>query len=184
MYLTINIKGRGTVEGGGEHPQGSIITLTALPDVGWDFKKFDIDGSEVTANPFSFPAGIDNKVIAAKFYVTIEGYLRGLVDFDVPDSALNSIMFDRGISMGDDASDIDKRTRDLCYADVLMWGTTTASTIQGESESDNGWSHTATSRTLSINDKRRLEERAMSIYNKYSDAKGENVKSVKIVNLW
>lgn len=184
MNVYVDIKGTGTVSGGGEYSPSEAVTLTAVPGDGWSFKYFIVSGDERRENPLSLVAENEDMTVEACFYVSIEDYLSGLVDFDIPEKALNSIRIDRNVKKGADVNDVDRQTLDLCYADILMWATTTPSTIQGAKESDNGWSHQDESKTLSINDKKRLEERALSIYRKYDDAKGDDVNIMKIVNLW
>ncbi len=173
MIITINIKGEGTVNGGGEYEAGTTATITATPVNGYTFKYFKTKEGETKTNPLVIEIKGDTTdlIIEAVFYVTIEDYLRGQVDFEISDAALTAIKLDRGVKFSQDVTELDAKTKDLCYADVLMWATTTASTIQGEKDSDNGWSHQASSKTLSINDKKRLEERAIQIYKRYNDTK-------------
>ena len=174
----------GTVEGAGEYVSGASVVLTAKPADGWTFKWFVINGQQTDKNPYSFTAGEDDVIVECSFYVSMENYLRGSVDFDIPERALNVIRIDRGVVAGSDVKEMEQKTLDLCYADMLMWITTTASTVQGAKESDSGWSHQGESKTLSINDKKRLEDRAFSIYQKYNDGKWVNTKKIRITNLW
>jgi len=101
---------------------------------------------------------------------TIEEYLRGCVGFEVTDSAISTILIDRGIAPGTDVSTLEKRQKDLCRADLYMWCASTPS-VTGSVEDANGvWKHKEGG-TQSSND----------IYALY----GENVRksSVRIVNL-
>lgn len=174
----------GAVSGLGEYHPGATIVLSAVPSEGWLFKQFIIDGLVLKSNPYEFIAESHDINIECDFYVSVEDYLRGSVEFDLPDRALNVIRIDRGIPPSVDVNDVDPIILELCYADVLMWITTTPSTVQGAKDSDNGWSHQEESKTLSVNDKRRLENRASAIYRKYNDSKGLMAKTVTIINLW
>lgn len=187
MLVAIDIKGEGTVTGGGVYQAGETATLTATPISGYRFKYFLIGDNPVKDNPLKIEITDSTPDIAVTgvFYVSIEDYLRGRVDFDIPDSVFVPIQMDRGVSHGQDVSELDSRTVELCYADLLMWATTTASMIQGESESDNGWSHQAQSKTLSINDKKRLEDRAIQIYRQYNDPKSlTGISTTRLKPIW
>lgn len=100
---------------------------------------------------------------------TIEEYLRSKVGFEVPDSTLSSILLDRAIPEGAGAESVPVKDRELCRADLLMWGTTNPTSYAGVKEADGGWSHTEGSKTISVSDKKRWEATANSIYAKYND---------------
>ena len=68
---------------------------------------------------------------------TIEEYLRGCVGFEVTDSAISTILIDRGIAPGTDVSTLEKRQKDLCRADLYMWCASTPS-VTGSVEDANG----------------------------------------------
>ena len=76
---------------------------------------------------------------------TIEEYLRGCVGSGVTDSAISTILIDRGIAPGTDVSTLEKRQKDLCRADLYMWCASTPSVTGsvGESqwcmEAQGGW---------------------------------------------
>lgn len=112
---------------------------------------------------------------------TIEEYLRGCVGFKVTDSAISTILIDRGIAPGTDASTLEKRQKDLCRADLYMWCASTPS-VTGSVEDANGvWKHKEGGTQSSAYDKRNLRQMENDIYALY----GENVRksSVRIVNL-
>lgn len=178
MALEINIKGEGKVD---KVVVGNTATLTATAESSWTFKNYTIGSEMVTTNPYSFTLTGTDEVLAT-FYVTIEDYLRGLVAFDVPDSALNSIRVFRNISKGADVVELSQRQKDLAYADLLMWASSNPSSYTGEKQSDGGWSQTGASKTLTATDKRRFEDQARSIYKQYGDPRYSS--SIKIVNLW
>lgn len=102
---------------------------------------------------------------------TIEEYLRGCVGFEVSDSAISTILIDREIVPGTDISDIDKRTRDLCKADLYMWCASTPSVTGSVEDADGEWRHREGGTQSSAYDKRNLRQMANDIYKLY----GENV---------
>ena len=103
-------------------------------------------------------------------YLSIEEYLTNKVGFEVTEVALKNICMERDIPYGADATTLSRKQLDLAYADVLMWGATTPSTISGAKDSDGGWSHQDESRTMAITDKRLMRSTAMDIYKKWGDS--------------
>ena len=101
---------------------------------------------------------------------TIESYLRGCVGFDVSDNAINSILIDRELVPNLDIRDIDKRTKELCKADLYMWCASTPS-VTGSIEDANGvWKHKEGGTQSSAFDKRNLRAMANDIYKKYGES--------------
>lgn len=133
-------------------------------------------------NPFTID-NPDDKHIVAVFYQSIESYLKGKAGFEITDEALDSIFIDRNIDSYSDVHDLTQKEKDLLYADVLMWGSTLPSSYTGEKESDGGWSHTSSSKTLLKSDKERFAELAKDIYAKYNDPRKSKAK-IRIVNLY
>lgn len=106
---------------------------------------------------------------------TVEEYLRGCVGFDVSDNALTTILIDRDVEPGTDVSMLDKRTKDLCKADLYMWCASTPSVTGSVEDADGEWKHKEGGKQSSAYDKRNLRQMANDIYAKY----GENtVQSV------
>lgn len=103
--------------------------------------------------------------------MTIEAYLRGCVGFDVSDEAIATILVDREVEIGADVTDLDKRTKDLCKADLYMWCASTPSKIGSVEDVDGNWKHKEGGTESSAFDKRNLRAMANDIYKKY----GENV---------
>ena len=109
----------------------------------------------------------------------IEDWLSGMVDFPVSDKTLSAILFNRGVANGALASDISLRDRELCYADLLIWMTTSSQTSSATIDSDGGWTHQESAKN--VTDKNSLRAKALSIYKKYGDAlAAEDVKVSKI----
>lgn len=104
----------------------------------------------------------------------VEDYLRGCVGFEVDDSAITTILIDRDVESGTDVRSLDKRTKDLCRADLYMWCASTPSVTGSVEDADGGWKHKEGGTQSSAYDKRNLRQMANDIYVRY----GENtVKS-------
>lgn len=101
----------------------------------------------------------------------IEAYLRGCVGFEVTDAAINTILVKRNLLAGTDVTGVDKRTRELCEADLYMWCASTPSTMGSVEDSDGGWKHREGGTQSSAYDKRNLRIMANDIYRRY----GENL---------
>lgn len=105
--------------------------------------------------------------------MTVEDYLYGCVGFDVAENAIATILIDRGVEAGSSIQSLDKRTKDLCKADLYMWCASTPS-IMGSVEDSNGvWKHKEGGTQSSAYDKRNLRAMANDIYRLY----GENTVS-------
>lgn len=179
--MVLTTKGQGKVD---RVEAGAVTTLSASPtSEAWSFKHFIVDGLIRESNPLVLNvdevAGIEVKAV---FCVTIEDYLRGKVGFDVDDIALNSIRIDRGVTEGEDVEDVTRKDRDLLYADLMMWASTSPTSYSGTKISDLGYSVTEAGKTISVTDKKRFEKIAMEIYKNYGDAKYSS--NIRIVNLW
>jgi hypothetical protein len=112
--------------------------------------------------------------------MTVEEYLYGCVGFDVAENAIATILIDRGVESGSSVLALDKKTKDLCKADLYMWCASTPS-IMGSVEDSNGvWKHKEGGTQSSASDKRNLRAMANDIYKLY----GENTvsSSMKIVS--
>jgi hypothetical protein len=112
--------------------------------------------------------------------MTVEDYLYGCVGFDVAENAIATILIDRGVESGSSVLALDKKTKDLCKADLYMWCASTPS-IMGSVEDSNGvWKHKEGGTQSSASDKRNLRAMANDIYKLY----GENTvsSSMRIVS--
>ena len=105
--------------------------------------------------------------------MTVEDYLYGCVGFDVAESAIATILIDRGVEAGSSVLALDKKTKDLCKADLYMWCASTPSKTGSVEEADGYWKHKTTGAESSAFDKRNLRAMANDIYKKY----GENTLS-------
>ena len=105
--------------------------------------------------------------------LTIEQYLRGKVGYDIPDTAIASILVDRSISSGTDVSALsadsfeNTKLRELCTADLYMYCASTPSTISSKREQDGGWTSESGGTQHSAYDARQLRAAAQAIYDKY-----------------
>lgn len=110
--------------------------------------------------------------------MTVEDYLYGCVGFEVPESAIITILIDRNVEQGSSVLALDKRIKDLCKADLYMWCASTPSKTGSVEEADGYWKHKTTGSESSAFDKRNLRAMANDIYKRY----GENTihSSIKI----
>ena len=113
--------------------------------------------------------------------MTVEDYLYGCVGFEVAESAIATILIDRNVEAGSSILALDKKTKDLCKADLYMWCASTPSKTGSVEEADGYWKHKTTGSESSAFDKRNLRAMANDIYKKY----GENVirSSMKLNSL-
>lgn len=112
--------------------------------------------------------------------MTVEDYLHGCVGFDVAENAIATILIDREVEAGSSILALDKRTKDLCKADLYMWCASTPS-IMGSVEDSNGvWKHKEGGTQSSAYDKRNLRAMANDIYKLY----GENtvISRIKFIS--
>ena len=108
--------------------------------------------------------------------MTVEDYLYGCGGFEVAESAIATILIDRDVMAGSSVLALDKKTKDLCKADLYMWCASTPS-IMGSVEDSNGvWKHKDGGTQSSAYDKRNLRAMANDIYRLY----GENTVSSRM----
>ena len=112
---------------------------------------------------------------------TIETYLRSMVDYDISDETIATILFKRAITSGFTIDAVDQKSANLALADLYMRCSIKPTSFTGAQDSDGGWSHKDSTITMSNADRRALIVLANDIYRKY----GEPVKAdIKLVNLW
>lgn len=112
---------------------------------------------------------VNNSQNTVTLDTTIEGYLRGCVGFAVDDNAISTILIDRGLSPRTDVTELDKRTKELCKADLLSYGSKLPS-VKGSTEDAHGvWKHKEGSMELSEKDKRDMRIEADGIYKRYGE---------------
>ena len=109
---------------------------------------------------------------------TIETWLRGMVDYDIPDATILAILFNNGVSQGTPMMGVEERERDLCLADLLMWLSSSSTSSQGESISDNGWSHQKSAKQ--VTDRIGLRRRAQELYEKWDSEKARQASGMKV----
>ena len=108
--------------------------------------------------------------------MTVEDYLHGCVGFDVAENAIATILIDRGVEAGSSVLALDKKTKDLCKADLYMWCASTPSIIGSVEDSNGVWKHKEGGTQSSAYDKRNLRAMANDIYRLY----GENTVSSRM----
>lgn len=101
--------------------------------------------------------------------MTVEDYLYGCVGFSVAENAIATILVDREVESGSPVSSLDKRTKDLCKADLYMWCASTPSVIGSVEDSNGVWKHKEGGTQSSAFDKRNLRAMANAIYKLYGE---------------
>ena len=109
---------------------------------------------------------------------TIETWLRGKVDFDIPEATIMAILFDNSVSLGTPAAEVGEKERDLCLADLLMWLSSSSTSSSGEYISDGGWSHQKSNKQ--VVDRAGLIKRAQDLYAKWNSDKAKTAVGTKI----
>ena len=109
---------------------------------------------------------------------TIETWLKGMVDFDVPSATIMAILFNNEVSQGTPMSEVSEKERDLCLADLLMWLSSSSVASSGEYISDNGWSHQKSNKQ--VVDRSGLIKRAQELYAKWDSDKAKTAVGTKI----
>ncbi len=96
--------------------------------------------------------------------LTAEEYLLDKIRFSVPSKALLPIFVDRGLDADALASESDRDTLRLCYADLLKWVVLGASKVNNTSDTDNGWSHSGGGFEIGAEDRKLFIREANAIY--------------------
>ena len=106
---------------------------------------------------------MENESVEEKY--TVKDYLFDQVNFDVPEGAVKSILKKRNVEetlvYPDECNDIKVG---LLKADLLKWICLGPTKKGAVSDSDNGWSHSEGSYTLSKEDKKLLMNEANALY--------------------
>lgn len=109
---------------------------------------------------------------------TIETWLRGMVDFDIPDATLMAIVFNNEVASGSPVASVSEKERDLCLADLLMWLSSSSTASSGEMISDGGWSHQKSNKQVA--DRAGLISRARELYAKWNSDKAKTAVGARI----
>jgi hypothetical protein len=109
---------------------------------------------------------------------TIETWLRGMVDYDVPEATIMAILFNNKVANGTSVSSTSEKERDLCLADLLMWLSSSSVSSSGEMVSDNGWSHQKSAKQ--VVDRNGLIKRAQELYAKWDSDKAKSAVGMRI----
>lgn len=109
---------------------------------------------------------------------TIETWLNGMVDFDVPQTTIMAILFNNEVESGTPVANTSEKQRDLCLADLLMWLASSSTSSSGEYISDGGWSHQKSNKQ--VVDRAGLIKRAQELYAKWDSDKAKTAVGTKI----
>lgn len=181
MKVIIDINGEGTAKGAGEYFIGDTLTLQAIPEESVEFGYWLIADNEtlkpedrlkVSDNPFTIQVtpqitAKGNMKVEAYFYMSMREHLKAQIDYELKNTSYISVAQKWGFRLSDDSRETSEMKKDLAYADLLLIVCTAPSTIQGKTKKAGNWSITDTSKTISINDKKRLEQRAKDLYAKW-----------------
>lgn len=181
MKVIIDINGEGTAKGAGEYFIGDTLTLQAIPEESVEFGYWLIADNEtlkpedrlkVSDNPYTIQVtpqitAKGNMKVEAYFYMSMREYLKAQIDYELKNTSYISVAQKWGFRLSDDSRKTSEMKKDLAYADLLLIVCTAPSTIQGKTKKAGNWSITDTSKTISINDKKRLEQRAKDLYAKW-----------------
>ena len=114
---------------------------------------------------------------------TIEQWLTGMVDYNVPESTLKAILFNNGIALGTEAAQVCEKGRDLSLADLYMWLVASSSSSSGEYVSDGGWQLKKANKV--VVDRAELRERARQLYLKWGSEKAATAENfITMKNLY
>ena len=105
---------------------------------------------------------------------TIDQWLVGMVDFNVPEATIQAILFNNGVTSGTAVATVSERSKDLCLADLYMWLTTSSTATSGEYISDGGWQHQKANKV--VVDRAGLRAAALRLYKKWGSEKAEAAK--------
>lgn len=172
--IKIGVIGNGSVE---VTENENSVTLTATPVKGYEFKHYLIGSEEIKENPYS----VDNTaeiVGDAVFYQSINSLLKNCIQGIDVSGLIPGILMSREVEYGADLKDLDKRTIDLCRADIYYESTNIPSSRQMHRDADGGWSHDEGGFTMDSFTKNSLIAQALAIYTKYEDDRAEEVKQV------
>lgn len=109
---------------------------------------------------------------------TLETWLRGMVDYDVPEATLIAILFNNEVATNTPVFSTSQKERDLCLADLLMWLSSSSTATSGEMISDGGWSHQKSNKQ--VVDRAGLINRAKELYAKWDSDKAKSAVGTRI----
>lgn len=113
--------------------------------------------------------------------MSIEEYLKGLTGFEIPDSAIKTILLKRRIDAGTSADSLTEKELDLSTADLYMWCASTPSVKQSTEDADGDWKHVEGGWQTSAYDKREMRAMARELYDKWEDKKISG--TITLINL-
>jgi hypothetical protein len=109
---------------------------------------------------------------------TIENWLRGKIDYDIPSETMMTVLFDNGLYEGTGVTDTTEKQRDLCLADLLVWLSYSSTVSSASSDSDGGWKHTDAVKNVA--NRAALANRAKALYEKWNSPKVSEVSVSRI----
>lgn len=176
MQIIVTIKGEGSVSGEGQYHIGDTATLTAVPSDGMKFGYFLLGDKKIYGENYTVRITEEEDVeIEAYFYMTMREFLTADFEYSIKPASLSKIASKRGFRLSDDSNEVTEKQKALSEADILITICNSPSMIQGKTSKAGNWSQSEGSKTLSINDKKRLEDRAKSIYAEWGESQSLGV---------
>ena len=109
--------------------------------------------------------------------VNIIEYLSGLTAYVFDKAVLKRIALDRGVLDVEDCSELDQKTRDLLKADLYYTAYLSPNVWASSTHSHGSFSQTIGSQTIYNEEKERLYNMFMKIYQQYDDDKLSEVSA-------
>lgn len=96
-------------------------------------------------------------------------YLSGMTQFTFDKAVLKRIALERGVYDATDFAEIDKKSRDLMYADLLYTAYVSPNVWASSTHSHGSYTKTIGSQTIYAEEKEKIYNLFMGIYKKYDD---------------
>lgn len=159
----------GTVRGDGEYESGKSVTLKAVARPPFKFARWN-DGNTSSKRVITVSEDV---TYTATFEYYIEEWLKGKFNkvSGVSDEFIMPILLGRSIELGALVENIAVKSRDLCYADLLVFF---AMSPSSQTEKMGQYSS-----AFGLTDPEELLKKANQIYRKYSEPIVGNVFRVK-----
>lgn len=109
-------------------------------------------------------------------------YMSGLTGFSFDKSVYKRIAMERGVLNATNIGDVDKKTRDLLTADLLLTAYLSPTSTPSMTKQHGSYSQTVGSQT--INSKKDIYNMLVALYKKWDDEKLEEVEGVAADLQW
>lgn len=120
--------------------------------------------------------------MAIKF--DIIGFLSGLTGYVFDKSVLTRIAWERDVADVSSYDELDSKTIDLLRADILYTAYLSPNTVAAVTNSHGSFSQIVGSQTITSEEKNRLYQAFMAIYEKYNDEKFDEIRATESTLQW